>query len=122
MAFGITRKEMREWKESVLRGEIAFLTHYWLDDRFPGVRTVTKVGCSDLDKLASWCRENGLNPAYIHKREEYPHFDLLGCKQAEILQKEGRYDQLDRFGILHNGAAMRGDGILAREKTWQQTD
>lgn len=122
MAFGITRKEMREWKASVLRGEIAFLTHYWLDDRFPGVRTVTKVGCSDLDKLAAWCRENGLNPAYIHKREEYPHFDLLGYKQAEILQKEGRYDQLDRFGILPNGGAMRGDRELARETTWQQTD
>ena len=122
MAFGITRKEMREWKASVLRGEIAFLTHYWLDDRFPGVRTVTKVGCSDLDKLAAWCRENGLNPAYIHKREEYPHFDLLGWKQAEILQNEGKYDHLERFGILPNGAAVRGDGILARGTTWQQTD
>ncbi|WP_243644314.1 hypothetical protein [Paenibacillus pinisoli] len=122
MAFGITRKEMREWKERVLRGEIAFLTHYWLDERFPGVRTVTKAGCSDLDKLAAWCRENGLNPAYIHKREEYPHFDLIGYKQAEILQKEGRYDHMERFGIRTFGAGTRGDGDLAGEKAWQQTD
>lgn len=99
MAFGITRDEMEAWKASVTRGEIAFLTHYWLDDRFPGIRTVTKVGCSDLDKLAGWCLENGLNPKYIHARAEYPHFDLLGYKQAEILMKEQRYDQLERFNI-----------------------
>ncbi|MFF2887813.1 hypothetical protein [Paenibacillus sp. NPDC057967] len=114
MAFGITRDEMKAWKASVSRGEIAFLTHYWLDDRFPDVRTVTKVGCWDLDKLADWCRENGLNPRYIHKRAEYPHFDLLGYKQAEILTKEKRYDQLERFRIPPCEASKRGEGDIGR--------
>lgn len=99
MAFGISRGEMNLWKEAVARGEIAFLTHYWLDPRFPGMRTVTKVGCSDLDKLASWCRNNGLNPKYIHSREEYPHFDLIEYKQAEILKRERLFEQLERFKI-----------------------
>ncbi|RIX54090.1 hypothetical protein D3P08_07520 [Paenibacillus nanensis] len=99
MAFGISRDEMRAWKEAVARGEIAFLTHYWLDPRFPGMRTVTKVGCSDLDKLASWCRQNGLNPNYIHARAEYPHFDLIGQKQAEILRREKLFEQIARFRI-----------------------
>jgi hypothetical protein len=47
LAFGVKRHELRHWQEAVSRGEIAYLTHYWTDTRFPSVRTVTKVGCSD---------------------------------------------------------------------------
>ncbi|MGW8441456.1 hypothetical protein ACWGXJ_10810 [Paenibacillus sp. S33] len=99
MAFGITRQELMAWKREVSRGEIAFLTHYWLDDRFPGMTTVTKVGCSDLDKLRLWCNQNGLDPQYIHQRQPYPHFDLIGNKQAEILRKYGISDQFKRFEL-----------------------
>lgn len=101
MAFGITRAEMTRWKHAVSRGEIAYLTHYWLDDRFAsaGIKTVTKVGCSDLRRLTGWCHENGLNPAYIHHRERFPHFDLIGTKQKEILYREQLWDQIERFGI-----------------------
>jgi hypothetical protein len=67
MAFGVTREQLLRWKEAVSRGEIAFLTHYWLDARYPGVRTVTKVGCSDLSRLAAWCEANGLPSQYIHR-------------------------------------------------------
>ncbi|MBT2661225.1 hypothetical protein [Bacillus sp. ISL-45] len=90
MAFGIKRHELKEWKNKVERGELAFLTHYWIDDRFPDCSTVTKVGCSDLDRLAEWGRKYGLRPEWIDKRKPaYPHFDLLGGKQAEILEQEG---------------------------------
>lgn len=99
MAFGIKRHELQQWKEAVTRGEIAFLTHYWIDPRFPAMKTVTKVGCSNLDLLAAWCRSNGLNPAYIHNRPPFPHFDLLGPKQREILRKEHQWDQLERFKL-----------------------
>lgn len=97
MAFGINRQELSRWKASVERGEIAYLTHFWLDPRFPGITSVTKVGCSDLDRLARWCLDNGLSPDYIHHRDRYPHFDLIGSKQAEILWREGLLDQLHRF-------------------------
>lgn len=100
MAFGITRSEMNAWKAKVSGGEVAFLTHYWLDPRFPTMKTVTKAGCSDLDKLKRWCIANGLNPNYIHARTEYPHFDLLGSKQREILLKENLQEQLTRFHLL----------------------
>ena len=100
MAFGITRAELSEWKRQVARGEIAYLTHYWLDPRFPGVNTVTKVGCSDRKRLADWCVSNGLNPRYIHDRDHYPHFDLIGVKQREILLREGLEEQLTRFRLL----------------------
>jgi len=100
MAFGITRKELARWKAEVDRGEIAYLTHYWLDPRFPGFKTVTKVGCSDLNKLSRWCAEHGLNPRYIHARGSYPHFDLLGPKQLEVLQKAGQREQLERFRLI----------------------
>lgn len=100
MAFGITRDELNRWKQAVGRGEIAYLTHYWLDPRFPGVKTVTKVGCSDRDRLTAWCAAHGLNPAYIHDRPPYPHYDLIGAKQREILIKEGLQEQLLRFGLL----------------------
>lgn len=99
MAFGISRDELRSWKAAVSRGEIAFLTHYWIDDRFPGMRTVTKVGCSDPEKLASWCISNGLDPRYIHHRSEYPHFDLFGSRQYAILKETGQQEVLRRFGI-----------------------
>ncbi|TVY08927.1 hypothetical protein [Paenibacillus cremeus] len=100
MAFGIKRSELTQWKEAVSRGEIAFLTHFWLEPRFPGITTVTKVGCADLDRLAAWCQANGLNPNYIHRREPFPHFDLIGPKQIEILKKERLWDQLERFRLL----------------------
>ncbi|MDM5326503.1 hypothetical protein [Neobacillus sp. CF12] len=90
MAFGIKRQEVREWKQKIDDGEIAFLTHYWLDDRFPGSKTVTKVGCHDLEKLAAWGNRYGLRKEWIHhRRDGYSHFDLIGDRQKEILQKEG---------------------------------
>lgn len=99
MAFGITRDELNRWKEAVSRGEIAYLTHYWLDIRFPDVRTVTKVGCSDSVRLSEWCVSHGLNPRYIHNRPPFPHFDLMGRKQSEILRQEQLWDHLQRFRI-----------------------
>ncbi|OBR63140.1 hypothetical protein A7K91_23870 [Paenibacillus oryzae] len=99
MAFGIKREELQAWKSAVAQGEIAFLTHYWLDERFPEMKTVTKVGCSNLDKLAAWCRDHGLEPRYIHRRGEYPHFDLFGPRQAAILKKAGQQGIIQRFGI-----------------------
>ncbi len=60
------------------KGEIAFLTHYWLDDRFPEAKTVTKAGCADIDKLIRWGAAYGLKKEWIHKKSEFPHFDLLG--------------------------------------------
>lgn len=95
MAFGIKRKELNEWKQKIDSGEIAFLTHYWLDDRFPGFRTVTKVGCNDLEKLAQWGKRYGLKKEWIdHRRDGYSHFDLIGEKQKEILLKEGLIEHI----------------------------
>jgi hypothetical protein len=89
MAFGIKRQEVRDWKQKMDDWEIAFLTHYWLDDRFPGCKTVTKVGCHDLEKLAEWGRKYGLKKEWIHhRRDGYSHFDLIGERQKEILHKE----------------------------------
>ncbi|MDE3838737.1 hypothetical protein C0966_05000 [Bacillus methanolicus] len=95
MAFGITKEELRRWKDEIESGKIAFLTHYWLDDRFPGCKTVTKVGCNDIEKLKKWGEKYKLKPEWIHKRKDgYSHFDLLGEKQVEILKKEGLHDHI----------------------------
>jgi hypothetical protein len=95
LAFGINREELKNWKLKVQRGEIAFLTHYWIDDRFPGCTTVTKVGCNDVNKLADWGRDYGLKPEWIDDRKkDYPHYDLFGQKQAEILKNEGLVNRL----------------------------
>lgn len=99
MAFGIARAELQEWKSAVERGEIAYLTHYWLDERFPGVRSVTKVGCGDIERLKAWCRIHGLASRYIHYRDRYPHMDLFGPRQKEILLAEGLQDHIDRFWL-----------------------
>lgn len=100
MAFGITKDELAKWKAEVARGEIAFLTHYWTDERFPDSKTVTKVGCSNLKVLTEWCIAHGLNPKYIHHRPPFPHYDLMGQKQKEILQKENLREHLTRFKLL----------------------
>ncbi|RUT28670.1 hypothetical protein EJP77_16860 [Paenibacillus zeisoli] len=100
MAFGVSRQELYDWKEQVRRGEVAYLTHYWLEPRWPGITTVTKVGCSDLLKLTAWCQEHGLNPKYIHQRQPYPHYDLIGSKQISILKQEQLWDQIERFKLL----------------------
>ncbi|WP_147534716.1 hypothetical protein [Bacillus marasmi] len=90
MAFGIKRADLLEWKRKVAAGQIAFITHYWLDDRFPNSKTVTKVGCRNLDRLIQWGNQYGLKPEWIDNRNKlYPHFDLIGEVQIEILKKEG---------------------------------
>jgi hypothetical protein len=95
MAFGIKKQQVREWKQKIDDGEIAFLTHYWLDDRFPGCKTVTKVGCHDLEKLAKWGRKYGLKKEWIHhRRDGYSHFDLIGDRQKDILHHEGLHHHI----------------------------
>ncbi|MCC5802514.1 hypothetical protein [Rossellomorea vietnamensis] len=98
MAFGLTKQELNGWKQQVRNGQIAFLTHYWLDDRFPDVRSVTKVGCCNIDALSRWGQKYGLKKEWIHQRKDgFPHFDLLGDIQYEILMKEGLQDHISRF-------------------------
>lgn len=98
MAFGITKEALRRWKESIDRGEIAFLTHYWLDDRFPDARSVTKVGCNDLHKLQEWGSLHGLKKEWIHHRKDgYSHYDLLGPTQRKILETEGMINSHKKF-------------------------
>lgn len=100
MAFGITRHELNEWKRKVKWGEVAFLTHYWLHPRFPDVNTVTKVGCSDLERLIHWGLSYDLKEEWIDARADYPHFDLIGQRQREILHQEGIWDQIRRFRLF----------------------
>lgn len=100
MAFGITRKQLINWKRKVMAGEIAFLTHYWYDKRFPNYYTVTKVGCSEIVKLVEWGKRYDLKEEWIHHSEQYPHFDLLGEKQKEILICENLTDHLTKFDLL----------------------
>jgi len=97
MAFGLKRDELLSWKDAVRRGEIAFLTHYWLDDRFPGCKTVTKVGCSNVELLIKWGGQYGLKAEWIDYKENFPHFDLFGHYQETIMRQEGIIDQLNRF-------------------------
>ena len=99
MAFGISREELKLWKQRVRKGEIAFLTHYWLDDRFPGCDTVTKDGWSDVEKLMSRGRKYGLSDHWIDYKTDYPHYDLFGEYQREILRQEQIWDQIERFKI-----------------------
>lgn len=97
MAFGIKRDELNRWKQEVEDEKIAFLTHYWVDDRFPGCSTVTKAGCGNLEKLEHWGRKYGLKPEWMDLRGNYPHFDLFGEHQIRIMEAEGMIDQLNKF-------------------------
>ena len=97
MAFGIKRSQLNKWKSEVEAGQVAFITHYWLDPRFPYEKSVTKVGCKDLKKLIAWGSKYGLKAEWIHEREAYPHFDLIGDKQRMIMEQEGRMKELKKF-------------------------
>lgn len=99
MAFGVTRSELQQWKEDVAKEEIAFLTHYWEDKRFPGCSTVTKVGCANIEKLAEWGKQYNLLPEWIDLHDSYPHFDLFGDTQLTILQQEQQFDHIQRFSL-----------------------
>lgn len=99
MAFGITRKELNQWKSQVLSGNIAIITHYWQDVRFKNCHTVTKVGCKDIKKLMEWGYKYDLKKEWIDHHVLYPHFDLFGKTQKEILLKEGLLDHIQRFNL-----------------------
>ena len=95
MAFGIKRADVDRWKAEMERGEISFLTHYWLDDRFPGCTTVTKVGSCDIDKLVEWGSQYGLKKQWLHYRDDgTAHFDLFGEFQRKILIDEHKEEFL----------------------------
>lgn len=102
MAFGVKKEELKDWKTKVTKGEIAILTHFWIDERFPGCSSVTKVGCSDLRKLKKWGEQYGLHPGWIHLDPNYPHFDLFGDRQYHILAEEKRWDHIERFHLRKN--------------------
>ncbi|QTC42707.1 hypothetical protein I7V34_05525 [Bacillus sp. V3] len=98
MAFGVNRRELDKWKEQVKKGEVAFITHFWVDERFPAVKSITKAGCADLEKLSEWGKKYGLKKEWIHIRGDgFPHFDLMGDTQLHILKEEGLHDQIKRF-------------------------
>ncbi|WP_096154524.1 MULTISPECIES: hypothetical protein [Bacillus] len=97
MAFGIKRAELMSWKRKVENGDIAFITHYWVHPKFPHIHTVTKVGCCDIEHLVKWGEKYGLKSEWIHNREQFPHFDLIGEKQLEILEIENQWDQINKF-------------------------
>lgn len=99
MAFGINRNELNAWKKEVGSGKISFLTHYWMDKRFPGCYTVTKVGCNDIQKLIEWGKTHNLQDQWIHRDPDYPHFDLFGDKQKRILADEGKWNQIEKFQL-----------------------
>ncbi|MEN2766338.1 hypothetical protein [Ornithinibacillus xuwenensis] len=99
MAFGLKREEVKNWKESVAKGEIAFLTHYWLDERFPSCTTVTKVGCANVEKLIAWGKQYDLSSEWIHNDARYPHFDLFGDTQRKILEREGMEAHIKKFEL-----------------------
>lgn len=98
MAFGISRSELKSWKDGAANGRIVFLTHYWEDPRFPGCSTVTKIGCSDIEKLKAWGKKYQLKSEWIH-HSAYPHFDVFGERQKKILLKEKQFEQLNRFNL-----------------------
>lgn len=100
MAFGINRQELAAWKKAVSAGEMAFLTHYWIDERFPNCKTVTKAGCANIETLAKWGEKYGLKREWIDMRDDFPHFDLFGEYERTILIEEGLIDQLKRFNLL----------------------
>ncbi|MCU9614691.1 hypothetical protein OEV98_14200 [Caldibacillus lycopersici] len=92
MAFGIRRNQLEKWKQKIDQGEIAFLTHYWYDARFPDAKTVTKVGCNDIPKLIQWGKQYGLKEEWMHHRKDgYSHFDLIGDIEKRILIEEGKF-------------------------------
>lgn len=99
MAFGINRKELEEWKSEVKSGNIAILTHYWLDERFPKSHTVTKVGCSNIAKLQSWGKLYNLPAEWIDYKDSYPHYDLFGNIQINVLKNEGKEAHISRFKL-----------------------
>lgn len=99
MAFGITRGELEHWKKQVTQGEIAFLTHYWEDERFPACKTVTKVGCTHTEHLIEWGRKYGLQAEWLDLHDTYPHFDLFGVTQLRILRNEYKEDHIQRFNL-----------------------
>lgn len=103
MAFGIKRSDLNAWKAAVQQGELAFLTHYWLDDRFPHANTVTKAACQDMKQLIEWGEKHGLKKEWIHDRAGFLHFDLIGETQKRILQKERSLGNIQEYGLYIEG-------------------
>ncbi|EUJ33316.1 hypothetical protein MFLO_03215 [Listeria floridensis FSL S10-1187] len=100
MAFGVKRDELKAFQQKAESGEVALLTHYWLDKRFPNSKTVTKAASSDLEALKKWGSQYHLPEAYIdYGHKNLPHYDLFGEIQLKVLEQEGKWDQIERFHL-----------------------
>ncbi|SDN31578.1 hypothetical protein [Alkalicoccus daliensis] len=104
MAFGVTKKELKNWKAAANSGEVAFLTHFWYDPRFPEYKTVTKAACSDIETLVSWGEKYNLKRSWIHVDNHFPHYDLIGSTETEILTAEGKQHKLVE---MHNRIKLK---------------
>lgn len=90
----MTKTELSRWKATAKQGHVSFLTHFWYDTRFPEYKTVTKAACANRETLVTWGKKYGLKEKWIHDRNEFPHFDLLGDIEKQVLIKEGSEQKL----------------------------
>ncbi|QKS71330.1 hypothetical protein FLK61_31990 [Paenalkalicoccus suaedae] len=106
MAFGVTKDELRQYKIQAASGEIAFLTHFWFDERFPQHQTVTKAASNDKQRLIEWGKQYGLKEEWIHDDGHFPHFDLIGSTEWHVLHQENKADKL----LLLRAKSMKKKG------------
>lgn len=111
MAFGVTKTELAAWKEEAEKGRVAFLTHFWYDSRFPQYKTVTKAACKDKSRLIAWGKKYNLKREWIHVDDHFPHFDLIGNAEKEILLAEGRAAKLFQMEALIEKKKNREGGV-----------
>lgn len=101
MAFGVKKNELKRYKKNVANNELAILTHYWSDDRFPDSNTVTKVAANDLETLKAWGKKLQLYDYMIDPEStKIPHFDLFGPIQVRVLKELKRWNMLNRFHLM----------------------
>ena len=67
---------------------------------FRVVKPLRKPGALTLKNWVRWGERYGLKREWIDMRDDYPHFDLFGEHEREILVKEGLSAQLKRFDLL----------------------
>jgi len=52
-----------------------------------------------MEQLIAWGQKHGLKKEWIHVREGFPHFDLIGDSQKRILQKERSLGNIQEYGL-----------------------
>lgn len=78
-------KEVKRAIRLAREGNVVIYSHPWHSEKMGQAKVVTKIMCSDKEKLLSWGNKRGLPLRAFHDTKKMPHYDIWGERAEAFL-------------------------------------